>query len=441
VGRGGGRGPSQIRFRALLEVIGQAVDQMPDFRRPLLTRYSLRDCYVSSFAMFFLQDSSLLEFQRRVQDDVQRNNLTTVFGVQQIPSDSRLREVVDECSWEPLGQVFREYLRRAQRSKVLEGFQYLGGRYLLTLDGSEYFHSEAVDCAGCLHRKRSDGREEYYHQLLQPAIVSPALRQVLPLAPEFIRRQDGSSKQDCETNAAKRAIRNIRRDYRQLPIIIVADSLYSTGPFVRELTELRYSYLLVAKPEDHQSLFEDIEGLGRGGRLEGQETFGHQGQRYEYRWVNGVPLGADPESPVVNFVQLDIFDAAGKHTYRCSWVTDLQVTNENVQEVVRGARARWKIENEGFNTLKNHGYHLEHNFGHGKKHLSEAFLVLNLLAFMFHQLHELVDELYQKARARFSARREYWNAIRALFRFILFDSWDEILERIAGPPPDRSGTR
>ncbi len=407
---------------------------MPDPRNPVYTRYSLRDCYLSSFAMFYLQDASLLEFQRRVQEQVQRNNLTTVFGVQQIPSDSRLREIVDQQSWEPLREVFRECSRRAQRSKVLERFQYLGGWYLVSLDGSEYFQSESVDCLRCLHRERSTGREEHYHQILQAAIVRPGLRQVFPLAPEFIRRQDGSSKQDCETNAGKRAIRRMRREYRQLPIIIVADSLYSTGPFVRELMQLRYSYLLVAKPEDHKSLFEDIEGLRQGGRLDRLEIPGPEGQRYGYQWGDGVPLGADPKSPVVNFVQLDIFNPAGEHTYRCSWVTDIELTTQNVQEVVRGARARWKIENETFNTLKNQGYHLEHNFGHGKEHLSEAFFLLNLLAFLFHQIHELVDELYLKARAHFSARQEYWNAIRALFRFLLFDSWDKLLLHITDPP-------
>jgi hypothetical protein len=146
-----------------------------------------------------------------------------------------------------------------------------------------------------------------------------------------------------------------------------------------------------------------------------------------------VPRNGERDRPVVNFVHLTIFNAEGKQTYRCSWVTDIEVTKDTVLEVVRGARARWKIGNEGFSTLSNHGYHLEHNFGHGARYLSEALFLLNLLAFMFHQLHELFDELYQRARGRFSARRECWNAIRALFRFILFDSWDQVLEKIAGP--------
>jgi len=434
VGRGSGRGPNQLRFHELLEAIGQAVDQMPDPRNPVTTVYSLRDCFLSSFAMFFLQDPSLLEFQRRIQDQVQRNNLSSVFGVKQIPSDTRLREIIDQQDWQPLAGVFHEYLQRAQRSKVLEQFQYLDGKYLLTLDGSEYFHSESVDCQRCLHRRHGDGTEEHYHQILQTALVHPEKREVLPLAPEFIRRQDGSSKQDCETNAGKRAIHRIRKEYRQLPLVILGDSLYSTGPFVRDLQQLRYSFILVAKPEDHKSLYEDISGLRRGRMLESEEVRGPKGQRHRYEWTNGVTLNAEPSSPTVNYVQLEIFNAAGTRTYRCAWVTDIEVTKENVEKMVRAARARWKIENEGFNTLKNHGYHLEHNYGHGKKFLSETFFLLNLLAFMFHQLHQLVDELYQDARAGFSARREYWNAIRALFRFLLFDSWDQVLLRMTAPP-------
>ncbi|MCK4515468.1 MAG: hypothetical protein KAU31_09435, partial [Spirochaetaceae bacterium] len=124
----------------------------------------------------------------------------------------------------------------------------------------------------------------------------------------------------------------------------------------------------------------------------------------------------------------------GKRTRHFSWITDLPVTKETIEELVRGARARWKIENETFNTLKNHGYHLEHNFGHGAIHLSEAFFVLNTLGFFMHQIFALVDGLYQAARSRFSSRQEYWNILRASLQLMVFDSWDHLLTRIHDPP-------
>ena len=119
---------------------------------------------------------------------------------------------------------------------------------------------------------------------------------------------------------------------------------------------------------------------------------------------------------------------------RNAWVTDLVPTTDNIVQLVRAARARWKIENEGFNTLKNQGYHLKHNFGHGDRHLSEALFVVNLLAFFMHQIFELVDGLYQRVRTFFSSRRAFWDEARSAFRLFLFTSWDQVLERMNSPP-------
>ncbi len=406
MGRGCRRGPKQLRFRTLLESLGERVDLIPDLRRGPSATYSLQDCYRSGFGMFSLQDPSLLEFQRRSQDQTQSNNLSSVFGVRAIPGDTRLRQILDEHAYSPLEGVFSEYFRRLQRSKKLERYQFYPGQYLITIDGSEYFNSESIHCDLCLQRNKSDGQREYYHQLVQPALVHPDRKQVMPLAPEFIRKQDGSSKQDCEITAGRRAIRRIRAGHPQLAMIIVADSLYASAPMIRHLCDHRFSFLLTAKPGDHKSLFTDIEGLRRGKMLDRLEGKGKGGRRCVYEWTNQIYLNAHPKSPVVNFMQLTIVTSEGEPTFRTSWVPDLEITTENVEKLVRGARARWKIENEGFNTLKNQGYHLEHNFGHGKKYLSETSFVLNILAFFVHQLLELVDELYQRVRAKFSARME-----------------------------------
>lgn len=432
--RGKRRGPKQLRFRALLEALAQAVDRIVDHRQAGKLRYSLQDCYRSSFAMFYLQDPSLLEFQRRFQDQIQRNNLTTVFGVETIPSDTQLRAILDSHDYAPLLDVYREYFTRMQRAKQLERYRFYQGYYLITLDGSEYFNSEAVNCGLCLSRQKSGGEKEYYHQVLQAAMVHPALRQVIPLAPEFIRVQEGESKQDCELNAGKRIIKKIRRDHPQLPMIIVADALYSKAPFIELLRAGRFSFCIGVKAASHKSLFEEIEGLRRGGMIDVLEREGLKGRRYVYEWVNEVPLNGRAGSPIVNYMGLRIYNSKGKLTRRFSWVSDIEIREDNVEQLVRGARARWKIENENFNTLKNHGYHLEHNFGHGSRYLSETFFVLNVVAFFMHQIFSIVDCLYQAARGGFSSRVEYWNAIRASFRLFLFESWDQVLERINGPP-------
>ncbi len=391
---------------------------------------------MSGFAMFYLQDPSLLEFQRRFEREIQSSNLRTVFGIEQIPGDSQLREIIDDHDPEPINEVFCEYFRRLQRGKHLDQFRFLDEGYLLTMDGTEYFRSQTINCPRCLHSSTPTSGDTYYHQILQTTLVHPEKRQVIPLSPEFIENTDGQSKQDCEFNAAKRLIPRIRAEQRQLPIVLVADSLHSKVPVVKLLGEQRMSYLLTVKPADHKSLFEDIEGLRSGKLLERGEWADAKGVRYRYEWVNGVPLTAAKDTAYVNFIEFSIIKN-GKQTYHSSWITDIEVTAENVKRLVRAARARWKIENEGFNTLKNQGYHLEHNFGHGKNHLSSTFFLLNLLAFYVHQILELTDRLYQNCRAQFSSRREYWNIIRATFRLFIFEDWEQVLTRIMSPakPP------
>ena len=308
-------------------------------------------------------------------------------------------------------------------------------RYLVTLDGSRYFSSELVSCERCLSTT-TDGIERHHHDILQAAIVHPDKRVVLPLAPEFILNSDGRGgeyhKQDCEINAGHRMLERLRSDYPRMAAIIVADSLYSKQPFVEKLTAGRFSFLLVAKPGDHKSLFQDVDGLRRGNLLDRHHTV-HRGKRHEYEWVTGVPLNGSPDAPLINFIQFRIIKD-GEVKYRNAWVTDLVPTTDNIVQLVRAARARWKIENEGFNTLKNQGYHLKHNFGHGDRHLSEALFVVNLLAFFMHQIFELVDGMYQRVRTFFSSRRAFWDEARSAFRLFLFTSWDQVLERMNSPP-------
>jgi hypothetical protein len=425
-----------LRFSALLGCLAEHVDLIADTRQQAKVNYALRDCYLGAFAMFYLQDPSLLEFQRRFQRTVSSNNLKTVFQVEEIPGDSQLRDLIDRHPHEPLSEVYSDLLGRLTDSGVLPRFEFLPGQYLLTLDGSQYFGSDVLQCPRCLVKEHRDGRQEYSHQILQATIVRPDLRQVIPVAPAFIANEDGHNKQDCEINAAKRLIARLRASGKALPYIIVGDGLYSKQPFILILMQepQPLHFILVAKPADHKDLFANVAGLRRGKLLERKEFRDKQGRRHRYEWVNGVPLNAEPNTPEVNFLEYTIFAADGSMNYHNSWVTDLTLDAKNVEWITRGARARWKIENESFNTLKNQGYHLEHNFGHGRQYLSEALFLLNLLAFFFHQIFEIVDGLYQQARAGFSARREYWNAIRNSFRMFLFKNWDEVLQRITSPP-------
>ena len=143
-----------------------------------------------------------------------------------------------------------------------------------------------------------------------------------------VRNGDGKGgeydKQDCEINAGYRMLQRLRADYPRMAAIIFADSLYSKQPFVEKLTAGRFSFLLVAKPGDHKSLYEDVDGLRHGNLLDRHHTV-HRGERREYEWVTGLPLNGKPDAPRINFIQFRIVEDSGKVNYRNAWVTDLGV--------------------------------------------------------------------------------------------------------------------
>jgi len=428
-----------LSFNALRKAISSLFCQIEDYRQNGKVYYSLHDCLMNGFAMMYLQDPSLLAFQKRMQDSMEHSNLKAIFNVADISKDTQMRQVLDTIPLSELNNIFPLILKRLQRGKQLAEYQLLDGKHLIAMDGSEYFSSENINCPFCLVKKKARGKPRYHHQILQAVVVHPDKRHVFPLAPEQISNRDGNKKQDCEINAAKRMVHHIRNTHPKLGIIITADGLYSKQPFIDELKKERMSFILVAKPADHKILFEwanDLIGLGDGTSL---ELCDDKGRRHRYQWVNQVPLNGTKDADLVNFFQYQLVAKTGKVTYKNSWVTDICIDKNNVATLVKGGRARWKIENETFNTLKNQGYHIEHNFGHGHHNLSMVFFTLNLLAFFVHQILDRTDKLYQTVRyKKFTSRKEYFNQLRCTFRIILFKNWEHMLDYILDPPMVRA---
>ena len=351
--RGLRRGPNLLRFRSLVDSIADYVTGIVDARQPGKIRYALRDCYLSALALFYVQDPSLLQFQRRFQRQLQTNNLSATFGVGELPSDSQFRDLLDRHDYARILPCFADWIARLQRAKWLQHYQLFDARYLITLDGSRYFSSESVHCKHCLSTT-SRGITSYHHDILQAAIVHPDKPQVLPLAPEFVRNSDADGatyrKQDCELNAGYRMLQRLRADYPRMAAIIVADSLYSKQPFVEQLCAARFSFLLVAKPGS------PLPGRRRPARRQPAEPSAtdHRGERREYEWVRSTA----ERQPRLSAHQLHpVPHRQGRQGYLSERV------GHRPGRADRGAHRRsdWCAprgragRSEGFNTLKNHG--------------------------------------------------------------------------------------
>ena len=408
----------------------------PDRRKGKNTIYEMDDVGMAAFATFFMQSPSFLAQQEALARGRGISNCQSLFQMARIPTDNCIRALLDPTPPETLYPMFGRILAALVAGGGLSPFQRLGQAHvLIALDGTEYFCSQKLSCPSCSSRTRANGKTEHFHQMVSAALVAPGHARALPLEPEFITPQDGADKQDCEARATARWLAAHGPQYAHLKPIYTGDDLSSRQPTCETVRAIGAHFLFVAKPSSHKTLYEWLDGAD----VPSCEQRVKQGARFvthRYRWLEAVPLRGGADAMMVNWLEIEIVDAAGKVTYRNSFVTDLPVNAGNVAELAACGRARWKIENETFNTLKTKGYNLEHNFGHGKEHLSALLATMNLIAFAMHTVADLVDVAWKAARAAVGARKRFFEELRSITTYLVFPNWPVLIETlITGKPP------
>ncbi len=407
--------------QGLIKTIYQQFSKIPDTRDfARNVTISLTDHLMSGLAVFGLKCPSLLDFDKKRSDNIVVDNLRNLYHITTPPSDTYLRERLDEVDPNNLRSAFTKVFASFQRGKCLEEFEFIDGHVLISGDGTGQFSSSKVSCPHCCKKEHRNGTATYYHQMFGACIVHPDKKNVLPLCPEIILNQDGSSKNDCERNACKRFLVNFKREHPHLKAILIEDGLSSTAPHIRMIEDFGLRYILGAKPGDHEFLFKQLE--------ENCETIYHEittddGFYHQFRFLNKVPLNKSNTDLKVNVVEYRQTNSKGKEL-NFSWVTNIPVSKKNVLKITKGGRARWKIENETFNTLKNLGYNFEHNYGHGKKYLSTVLCLLMMLAFLIDQVQEICCSLFKRCRKFTRTYYNLWASIRMLFLYARLFDWE-----------------
>jgi hypothetical protein len=414
-----------LSITGLLQEARSRFSDIPDNKSN--TSIPLVDHLMSGLAVFGLKYPSLLQFDQDQNNDMTRANLSTLYGINHAPCDTYFRERLDELDPKYLRKVYKALLANLQRGKGLEGFSYLDDHYLLSIDGTGFFSSSKVHCDQCCQKNHRDGKITYYHQILGAVLVHPDCKEVFPLSPEPILKQDGARKNDCERNAAKRLLEDTRREHPQMKFIVVEDALASNAPHIRLLQSLAFKYILGVKETDHAYLFDWVDIHPNTAHY---EYIDEEGVLHHFRYLNHAPLNYANSDLAVNFIEYWEIKVSGRKQH-FSWVTDIPVREDNLMQLMHGGRARWKIENETFNTLKNHGYHFEHNFGHGKKHLSTVMAHLMMLAFLIDQIQQRSCKLFNAAVKEAKSRLQFWRKLRSLFDNYLIPDWESLYNGIA----------
>jgi len=413
---------------ALNATVRESFETLPDTRQGTVG-IPMGDAAMSSYAMFSLKGPSLLQFDKR--REAGDPNLHSIYKIGTIPCDTQMREILDPVEPDAFRPTFKAVFQQAQRGKALEPFRFHEGCYLLSLDGTEFYRSDKRSSPSCMKRvHKKTGKITYYQQMVGAVLVHPDQREVIPLYPEMIRNTDGQKKNDCERNAIRRLLGKLRQDHPKLPLIITEDALSPNAPHINDLREHDCHFILGVKPGDHAFLFDYVDAAQAKGLVTEHQRVepGKSKITHRFRFLDQVPLNKSNLDVLVNFVEY--WQEGPKGTKHFAWVTDLKVTTETVYQIMRGGRARWRIENETFNTLKNQGYHFEHNFGLGEKNLSAVFACTMMLAFLVDQLQQHCCKLFQAAWAKEGSKRALWETMRALFKLFAFESMADLLRSI-----------
>ena len=213
---------------------------------------------------------------------------------------------------------------------------------------------------------------------------------------------------------------------------LLGDDLYSHQPFCAFALQEGYNFIFTCKPDSHPKLYERIAFWQANDTMATHEGHHWNGRFREVtlvRYINDVCLRRGDDAVSVHWFELTVVHATtGEQLSHHSSLTNHRLTADNVAALAQAGRGRWKIENANNNVLKTKGYHVEHNFGHGKQSLAAFMLSLNLLAFLYHTVLEWSAAKYALLRQVLARRQTFFHDIQAFMRYMVFASWEHLMD-------------
>ena len=324
--------PQPLSFDHLQAILRQHTAALPDVRKPSPnTRYTVQGAALGAFGIFFMQAPSFLEYQRQLKQRQGHDNAQTLFGVDPIPCDNQVRQLLDPIAPRYFNPVFFEVFAHLEQEQLLDPFRVLDQQLLVSLDGTQYFSSNALHCQNCLTRQLSNGQTLYYHTAITPVVVCPGHSQVIALAPEYIMPQDGHAKQDCEQAAGKRWITHHADALGPSHVTLLGDDLYSKQPFCALALQQGFNFILVCKPDSHPKLYERLafwQAQEAIAQWEQRQRKGRVTEVARYRFINDVLLHDGPHALSVNWVEITIANAkTGEQLYYNTFITNHRLSN------------------------------------------------------------------------------------------------------------------
>jgi hypothetical protein len=273
-------------------------------------------------------------------------------------------------------KVRRNAVQRLIRMKALDHGR-LFGHFLIVPDGTGMLVFRKPHCEHCL-RQTVDGKTIYYHHVLEAKLVTPE-GIAISVGSEFIENADPhATKQDCELKAFVRLARQLKRDFPQLLICLLLDSLYANGTVMDICRQNHWKYITTFKEGSLPAVWQEYQTLLTLCPANRKTVQTADGRRQEFAWVSDLSY-VDDQGRQQKFHAFQCREENRDGQQFFAWITNFTVRAENVAALGnRGGRLRWKIENEGFNIQKNGGFGLEHAYSYGNRQIKNLYLLMQV---------------------------------------------------------------
>lgn len=388
--------------------------EIEDYRRK--PDYKLAELIMSCIAMFMFKKGSRNAFNNERSETKFKQNFQRIFKVR-LPHMDTVDKVMRRLAEEWLEKLKTALVRVLIEKKVFYKYRFLGKYYRVAIDGSQVMNVKEGHCEHCLHRTSKSGKVTYFHNVLEAKLVCEN-GFCISLATEWIENPDGDyDKQDCEQKAFARLAEKLKRDYPRLPTCIIADALYPNQTFFAICNKNLWHWIVTFKDGNLPSVWEEVLCLQK---ITDQNTRQSKTCRngkeiyHTCTWINEIDYCG------VKLNWFECVEQTGTNRTRFVYISSLAVDYHTILHMTESGRMRWKIENEGFNTQKNHGYGLEHKYSRSCMRATKNYYQCMQIAHMINQLLEL-GSLFQLLLTAKQSIRHLWEVMLGELRHTILD--------------------
>ena len=397
------------------------IDEMEDPRHPSYITYQQSDL----FYMGLLKNLCGVKTMHAMEEQFNEKNCIETLRIlsgnktlKEMPHSDTLNYYLERLSPNCLSELRKKLIKRLIRMKSFQGGKLLGQYWRIILDGTGLFYFKEKHCDNCLSQTvtQEDGTKvkRYYHKVLEAKLVLSE-KVVVSLDTEFIENEkEDVSKQDCEIKAAKRLLKRLSKDYPKLPVCIQGDNLYEAEPVMEICRRKKWKYLFTHKATKQKLLEESYEWIRQGNGSTKASGIGKEKGKGEY--VNHVEETAGKgETANLFSYTYEVEKNREKKEVTFRWVSNIELTEKNLEEMMEAGRGRWKIENEGFNNQKNGIYDIEHLNSRNSNAMKNHYLLT--------QVADIIMQIYLA-----------WNPLRKEIKQSIKNTSSRLLESFRRQP-------